>query len=533
MLRPETTTTKTVSDFKPLSYDTTSATVSINGNNLDPSPFISIAIEKRMVHDFVFGGFWRIRISGVVYSDTFGGTLPQILNKLNDIRDSSECVNLVIGCDGSDLINGYGRISSFNISEGDQPSWVNVVPYDIEIELFTNNGAFTVKKSAELMSIYNITDNMLIQDISESINLSYDQSSINGDNVDGLGIIASKAHIVLSFDITVSGANICNNLDLETTHGLIAAENIILYRIDSLRSGQWTRVGGDQTNADIQGYLLGSSSFLEISRVRVDPITGTISVSGSLTYRPTGCTYDNAFIDINVESSVNAERELERNVNVAGTITGLTNRPFTSIISNANFNNTDTNRVEIAESVFSAIKTSILSVALAHRDNAIIDPACAGSLNQCGESDARVCEDDLKIVSMGVTKNYSEGSLSFNAVVSNKKFCNLAGFLYYNTEITEDYGNQQIITHTIVGRGYPIMQNINCNTPQKRTITVTGQLATCGSGDFDTLKSCVDNSCQEYVPQEALGSWFLTQNQYTIGNNGSFRCIKEYTLSGC
>ena len=535
MLQPEETkvyTSTTKTDFKSLVAGDTSATISIDGNILTPSPFVTLSVQKQELHGYVLGGFIKLNISGVVYSESFGAGVPDIVSKLNILRDNNECVNIVIECDGTQLIDGYGKIVELNIDQGEQPTWNNVIPYTFGIELYSNFGNWTVKKSQELKSMYNITDDDMVKDINESITLNYANSATAGDFVPGWGNIATESHITLSFDITITGKFFCENIDLTYTDGLEVAEKIMLYRIDSLRGGNWTRPGGTQTYADIQSYI-GGSSYLETNNVRVDPINGSINVSGNIVYRPSGCSFPNAFIQLNVESQTAAENHLEKTITITGTVTGLTNRPFTGIMTNSEFHNADTDRVEAADGVYGSL--NFLSIALAHLDIEVDEP-CMGSLDLCAESSERVCSG-YAVISKTRTKNYHDGSVSFTAIVSNKKYCNLPGFMYYNTEIVEDYGHQQIVIHNVVGRGYPLIQHINCDTPQKRTVTVTGQLdqdKTCTSVDYDTLKSCVDDSCYNYIPDNIGGGiWYQTADTYSFAKNGSFRCIREFTYSDC
>lgn len=520
--------TKTTNEnlFTNLSSSDTAATVTIDGNTLRPAPFVSINVEKYYSGDIIIGGKWVVSLSGTVYGENFGDTISNVNSILSLISNTNECVPIIIECGGNKLINGYGKIVGGNIDQGDQSSWINVAPYSITIDVYINEDQAVVTPSDQLSS-YNIS-NALISSLNENFTLNYNEESSKGDLINGSNIHGTRAHVKLDFDINITGMPVCVGIS-SLKGGLEAAEQVIVARIQDLKRGIFPNsLGTPNLSGEISAYTSGST-FINLRNVNVNPINGTISVNGSAIYRPQNCSHPDSLIQVNVETQNNGEDPTIKTVTISGTIEGLSSDDFNNIIDHSSFPSAVSNRIGVAQSAWSEIHSAANDIALAHQD---VDAniACHSGLgNLCDTAVDKVC-DEFSINSSQRTHNYHDGTISFTIVCSNKRHCNLPGFIYYNVDVAEDYGHQQIVPHTIIGRGYPIIQNLNCTTARTKTVTVSGRLDSCGINDRDALQNCVETACTTYGEP----TWYVTQNTFNYSPTGSsFTCTKQYTLPSC
>ena len=72
-------------DISPITLDLSSggATVTIDGNTLIPSPFVSLQLEKYKVDTTIIGGLLRVTLSGTIVNSSFNDTTSEVINILN------------------------------------------------------------------------------------------------------------------------------------------------------------------------------------------------------------------------------------------------------------------------------------------------------------------------------------------------------------------------------------------------------------------------------------------------------------------
>ena len=113
--------------------------VSINGTSLSPIPFVSIRREEYKSGSFSIGGVFVVTLQGMIYGDSFDATVTA-LNNLTNLLDNHSTngffQNINIKCGDTFIIKeGVGTLISANFDEGPQRNWMNVIPYNIQLEI--------------------------------------------------------------------------------------------------------------------------------------------------------------------------------------------------------------------------------------------------------------------------------------------------------------------------------------------------------------------------------------------------------------
>lgn len=514
------------------------ALVEINGQQFIPSPFINISLEKYKMDNIIIGGVMKITLNGVVVDNNFTAVTAELLQILgSNLGANSNCVNVKINCGGT-FINGYGRIISVNISEGQQPTWVNLAPYSVEIELYENNASAVVLPDASVSGF----GGLCLSNFEESFTVNINEDTFNWGipdgpipSVNGVG----NRHVKLDFSISAAGVNGCSSGSL--IYGLGAAESVIQNRIGSLANGDLDALNSFQTtnlDSDIASYL--GPSYLELRSVTVNTMSNSISVSGSIIYRTAECSFPNVLTTLNVSESVNTDGT---DITISGTINGLYNMVYTNIIADLNGETGDCNfnQKMLAAEIFlnvlnqDAVLSGIATAAHGNR-SFILDNCTINGNNPCGSilpyTSPNLC--DFRILSTQIDKKYADGSIDFSFVLSNKNNCSIPGASKVDIEITHDRPHDNIVEILVPGRGNAgsIIQNLCCKSPYKMTISLNAVLntSTCSpsSETIDNIRACaiaILNDLKANTDPETT-CWFVTNDQETTGNN-SYRILQE------
>lgn len=508
------------------------ALVEVNGQQFIPSPFIDISLEKYQMDNTIIGGVMKITLNGVVVDNSFSGVTSELLQILgSNIGANSDCVNVKINCGGT-FINGYGRVVSVNMGEGQQPTWVNLAPYSVEIELYENNGSPVVTPSLSSFS------GLALSNFEESFTLNIDEDTFNWavpsgiiSSVDGVG----NRHVKINFSISAAGIAGCDSGSL--TYGLEAAETLIENRIDDLQSGN-VAIGTTNLNNDIAVYL--DHSYIDLRNVTVNTASNSISVEGSVIYRP-DCKFPNVFTTLNVSESVDTEGST---ITIAGTITGLYNMVYTNIIADLSGDATDcafNTKMNAAEAFLSVINDedvlSAIALANAGSRSYIIDNCnITGNNNPCGSIIPYASPDlcTFRLISSQIDRDFSNGSINFNFQLSNKNNCSIPGASKVDVEITRDFPHDNIVEILIPGRGNAgsIIQNLCCKSAEKMTISLNATLNTSNcnltGGNIDSVRQCATAILNEIKANGDVDTscWFVVNDQETTGNN-SYRLLQE------
>lgn len=531
------------------------ATVTVGTKTLVPSPFVNIDIQKFLTNDVVVGGVWKIQLNGTVVGASFNEVSGEIKSIL-DLGKSSDCVDVTIQCSDT-FISGKGKIVTVSANEGSQPSWVNRASYSIEIDLFTNDGSPTVPPSTG-NGLCDTMANLALQDISEQFTLNIDEDSFNlgtpnGSTVDPTGM--GNRHVKASFSVSARGIGSDCSTDGDIKFGLQAVEEYIICRLDKLKNMDLSGIENEPplTKAALDEYR--GASFMDFRSIEVDPFSSSMTVSGDIIYRPSGC-HENVFTSITVEESLDVEGS---EITISGSITGLVDVAYTDIIKAAaylddtscTFNDKMTN----AKEYFDLFKDpdNIKNIGLQHLSTpAYIQDPCAteegaDSIPCFSDSPSATPDScDLRITSSQVSYDYPAGQINFSYRLSTKPgSCAIPGVSNLNVDATHDIPHDSIVEIVVPGRGSKraLIQNLCCLTTERWTFNVDLTLSNKGckiapSKTVTELKNCAQEIVDKFItdsgidPNPKTNCWFVTDNQETIGRN-TYRFTIQYTRPSC
>lgn len=471
------------------------AEVSVDGIQLIPSPYVNITIEKNVVNDTIIGGIMKIQLNGFVKGYSFNEvaagcdkdgneiTNKTHLKKILELAKTSCCVHVIIKC-GCDFIDGYGRIISASIPEGNDPTWVTQGSYTLDIELYNNkntNDEYVGVVSAQNDCPQNSSSpdpsgspdpckkELMLKDINESFSISIDEDSYNWGVVDNDGTLdesvsnlleVGRRHAKVSFSISAkgvgggSGDSQCfpqNNSGEDGSEpnvlfGLAAAEKYIKCRINKLIKMDLSGISG-APNLEIVPTLnifAGGASYLDFRTLEVNPIDQSIGLTGDIIYRPSGCNED-VFTNISVEENVDNEGS---QITISGEIEGLASPTYDAtvaftdelpnIISASYLNDSQclyNDKMDRANAYFQQLdkEETFKSIAEAHCKKSIIVVKCINTEGQ--EEDILPClstspsptpsptsssKCNLQLISRQVSKDYAAGTINFTFVFTNK-----------------------------------------------------------------------------------------------------------------
>lgn len=593
------------------------AEVSIDGTQLIPSPFVNINVEKNIVNDTIIGGVWKVQLNGTVTGSSFNevtaGCNSQdqptnsgktYLKKILTLAKNSCCVHVIIKC-GCDFIDGYGRIISASINEGDDPTWVTRGSYSIEIELYNNkdeNGDYsTVVSSQNDQCPESSSDpnpspspnpcsvNLALKDLNESFSVSIDEDTYkwglvkNSGNYDTkLGV--GRRHIKVGFSISAKGLggggnnNNCINQTTgssgkKTYFGLAAAEKYIKCRIDKLKNMDLSGISGipdEEIAPAFTQYKNNSTSYLDFRSLEVNPIDQSISLTGDIIYRPadSGCHPD-VFTSINVEESLDNEGS---QITISGSIEGLASVSYNADINPNVVENLiacsgtgliqgsplcDYNdKMNAANKYFKDVidNTDLLKdIAMAHCENRpVLVVKCVNAQGEEGDvvpcvstspepSTSFMCTN-IQLISRQVSRDYSEGTINFTFVLTNKEqdCSTIEGVTNLNIDATHDLPRDNIVETVVPGRGQKgvLIQNLCCLSADRWSFDVDMTLSKSKKIPPLRLKHCAREALKKFIednkidPDPFKNCWFVTDHQETLGNK-SYKYSIQFTKPSC
>lgn len=557
------------------------AYVALNGVQLIPSPFVNLVVEKYKVGEKTIGGVLKLTLNGTIVASSFndivdggtGGTTIQSLLCLAQLK-GSVCVE--IKCD-STLVKGCGRIISVSVNEGNQPTWVQIAPYSIEIEVYENT--LLTDNRIVIPDIESDDDNVL-KNISESLSWNigeetFDWGFPSGTNplpvdIDGFG----NRHIKVNFNISVAGvagASGCNcgggegGAPSELVYGLAAAEDYLDKRLKDLR------IGGPDSLFDMNSYedpfdplseieptfkaYIGGDSYLNFRNIEINPVENSITVGGEIIYRPSGCKSPDVFTTLNIEHNITVDEET---LTISGNITGLVDNDFNKIIklddSLDNLNCKYNGKIDRAEKFLKLINDPEVIKNIAD-EYVGKNPYPKGHIEDDCEYSATpgVCEPtsatpppvetcSTRIISSQISRNISAGEINFTFNLSNAPNCDILGASKVNVDITHDRPHDNIVEIVIPGRGSrgPLIQNICCNSAEKYDISIDASLnkKTCNfdikKQTIEALRKCTEDQLDKLITEDGIdiSCWFKVNDVETISNT-SFKSNRSYVKPSC
>ena len=549
------------------------AVVTVNGNQLVPSPFVNLNLEKNISDDIIIGGLLRVQLNGMSVGggfDEVAATGVTSIKEILELSATSDCVNVVIQC-GQQFINGSGKIISASASEGSQPSWVNMAPYTIEIELYTNNitGKPYVEPENPEVSEDPDLKNLMLKNITENFSISIDEDSFDFGVVAGCNVNTAcgvgRRHVKVSFNISATGIkgglDECGEPEASVSpqykYGLDAAETYITKKIDKLKTMDLSTLKNKPNDlVSVFTEYTAGKSYLDFRSLEVDPRSGTINVNGDIIYRPPGCEED-VFTQITVDENLDIEGN---KITVSGTITGLVDIDYTKIIRAAKYLETPctfNEKITVANAYFNKIKNenTIKSIALAHQTKPVIIDSCSTDgeendpLASCFPSEPSTTPElcDFRLTSSKVSRAYAEGKIDFSFILSNKNdACSIPGVSNLEIEATHDIPRDNIVEILVPGRGDKgvLTQNLCVLSSEKWSFGVNLSLEKQGckltpKKTAAELRNCSKILLDQFIADLGEGEdavdvscWFVTDNQETIGRS-SYRYNIQYTKPSC
>jgi hypothetical protein len=567
------------------------AYVFIGNKQLIPSPFVNLVLEKYKVGDKTVGGVLKVTLNGMAIASSFSGVIDgekhgtgiKDILRLGQLKG---CVCVIIKCE-SELINGYGRIISVSANEGNQPTWVNMAPYTIELEVYDNaalEDSRPVIPDDEEEKEEDEDSDYVLKNISETLSWSINEDTFNWgapcvypEDIDGFG----NRHIKVNFNLSVTGVGssdssgecLCEQSEGGTepppssgTYGLAAAEKYLRKRLKDLR----TR--GSKSLFDMSSYsdppeleiipafekYTGGASYLDFRNIEIDPQQNTINLSGEITYRPSGCANPDVFTSLTVEHSVTTEGET---VTINGNIIGLVDYSFDRII-----HMTATGYDPLGCEFNEKINSAELFLQKINSPNILQDIASCYSKTEpfpkgyieddCEYSaGSGICEItptaatpppvelcEMRIINSQITRNFSAGEINFSFTLSNAPNCEIAGASRVDVNITHDRPHDSIVEFIIPGRGSrgPLIQNLCCNSSEKYDISIDASLnrKTCNfdikKETIEQLRRCAEKQLEKLVEEDGIDirCWFKVNDTENIGN-ATYKLNRSYVKPSC
>lgn len=561
----------------------------LDGITLVPTPFVNIVQEKYTNGNQVVGGVWKITLNGVIVKDNYDDVTAEV-RQLLEAFSESDCINIKITkCGGEakdppskpSFIWGEGRILSISFDQGNQPTWVNLAPYTIEIELYTNNqddSSAPVFFPVVVPSTGVVPKECLLSEYDESFSISVNEDAFNWDEVLGASPASSpdltsigNQHISVSFTITATGisGNGCTPSTGSPSnyyYGLDAAERAILNRIDDIRSldiPTLTESIDDPTNT---GYTIaetlpnvynGGIRLMEFRSININAVKQSIEVSGEFILRPSGCKHPNLFTTVSVGESVDGDG---RTVTISGDLKAVIDTSFDvdKLIKYNKFNcnitplsSTDsTKRMDVINNFLYDLSNNLtllqnIANHPKHRTRTYFADTCVyNDICVSGSPAPSPVFCDLRVTSSQFQRDYGQGTGSFSFVLTNTGNCGVIGARKVDVDITHEKPVDNIVEIIVPGRGDKgvLIQNICCKTSEKYSIRVNATLNSnlCGYNNtlFDSMsvefQKCICNLLSDLEQKGGVDArcWFLVENTESFGNT-SYSLSRQYVRPSC
>lgn len=473
---------------------TLASSVSVGGMNLRPAPFVSTSYEYNMSGDYVVGGFLIVTLDGTIVGEN-GSDLVNQMASLSSLQTSSNCVDLVIGCQGgSDFLSGAGRVRSVTINNGDQPF---ISSYTITLALETINGSPAVEPDQEFLNRHCLSKNdaQFILSYSESLSIDGEATAITSTDQ---GMNVSKSYIKGkgSISITCFGREVCG---LPSFNGIDQAITILNKRANNLMNFTLCTPGHP-----LSGYS-GWKKWLDTKSLEIND-SGTVTWSFDI-YLAQGGGTPFAWVDINTDDKLDHKTKKKKlNRTISGTIKGLSSATLNFLGNKSTVNERITN----AERALSVILPNVISGNWPGEQVELADPPCNPTTNPCVSQDPPTCYQRL---SSNINKSVVSGEITFSAEYGDINSCKPQGDALVDVSIEESLPVVRYVEFIVPNIGKSIIQYMG-DTPHKATVTVKGDLNGCDTTQIQTAIRCVDEQFDKST--EPYNGWLITDNKNTI-----------------
>lgn len=559
--------TKSSTEYHIMTEDTSvSGTMVILGSigALEPVPFVSISLEKYTAGDKTLGGVLNLSLEGVFYGQNFDDTASKLKSKIDDLSNQHSCMSgISIRCGDTTIISsGIGYIRNYSFPQGPQKNWMNIIPYNIDLVITHQGNQPVVKADSQLKLKYDIDNNTAIRSIRESLSWSLNENTLQMYNPDPNKYDTyvpayTNEHIVVQYSLDVQGFGVCGSgcHDTPVLNALDSAKHVADHRIHNLQ------------NLNTSSFSCMSSGLLpnnydttvrydHTRDISVNELEGSLTVNGQYIVRPTGTDKDTL---MTMESSADSSLDSgEKTVTLTGSIRGLVQNEYTA---DGEGNGNDyspkaseeviqdkATAMQAAESQMQNIMASgsgIIKEIAKHNQllkfNAAVGDNPGKTLANRSSTDPNTWQagdtgaNEFRLLGKSIKRNYANSTIDFTLSYSNKSRHKIANALWAEISIDHEMPSRRLVEHVIPGRGYPLMQDILCDTQDVFTINVTAQFE-----PNSNIKNIINAAREEILVlvyntavNLGIGGYIRTGDSENIANNGSYKRSIKLTSPTC
>ena len=549
--------TATTTEFHAMSETSSSGTVvSFLGLKLNPVPFVSMTLEKYTAGDQAIGGQLNVSLNGVFHGADFATTSAQFASKLEAFASAHKCLtDIKIHCGGAHIItSGIGYIKDYSFPEGPQKNWMNIIPYTINLVVsHTEPNKPVVHADPNIKTKYNIQSDTFVRSIKESVSYSLSENTMQTYHPDPQYYDTletnhpySNEHIVVKYSIDVAGYGVCCSGN-STNSALGSAKKVIDHRINNLQN-----ITNDSFNC-ATGILPSSYStnvrFNHTRDISINELDGSLSVNGEYIIRPTGV---NARVLMTVDADANSSLDSgEKTITLNGNIRGLIQNEYDSPYSPNDVQTTMTAK----KTAMNEAENELLKIlndgsgiirSIADKNNllnfttAIGDISRQGSkalFNSTSTTDPNTWQGgdagphEFRVLTKSFKRNYADNSIDFTLTYSNKSRHKIPNALWAEISIDHELPSRRLAEHVIPGRGYPLLQDVLCDTQDVFTINVTAQFEP--QKNIHSIIAAAQEHILLLIYKFARISCNRTGDSENIANNGSYKRSIKLTRPTC
>tara|TARA_R100000278_G_scaffold29947_1_gene27568 strand:+ start:6845 stop:8569 length:1725 start_codon:yes stop_codon:yes gene_type:complete len=539
--------------------------VSINGTSLSPIPFVSIRREEYKSGSFSIGGVFVVTLQGMIYGDSFDATVTA-LNNLTNLLDTHSTSgffqNINIKCGNTFIIkDGIGTLISANFDEGPQRNWMNVIPYNIQLEIHEHKKDGTlsvpvVPAHTTLATKYGLRTGQVstdkssgIRSLSENFDINLDDTMYYIEEVAGF----SNKHVVVGFSLRVTGTS--SMTSFHSTYGLAGLNKVLTKRLNAYAHDGFSSLLNDQnTSINLPATFDASNGKLRQLNYSFDELNNTAGIDGEIVFFANSNLASNALVTYDINHDTNIE-SADNSFTVQGSIKGFPDDDFVSVTTGQDngilnsFNDFQDQAMQNAENAlnnmfntqnrFSAtlinkvknkdFMNSLLGVGELDFNN--VPQLNHSQADADGNHNANSLDQVLnkyRLVSKTLSRNYNDHSIDFNIKYANNRF-KLANAYWADVNIDHERPANKLVEHVAPGRGYPIIQNVRCKNMESYNITITAQFEPRANPHSLENQANVKDLMDATATNLGCQTWVVVTDSETLGNNGSYRRTKKYT----
>lgn len=484
----------------------TSVTMTYGSYNFSPVPSYTYStnMERTVGTNICLSTPAQIQLEGLIFPTESQGFSPVTsgINELVELFKCTGCQDFVIQCDGSNIINGPARVTSFNVNpRTDGDLYVNTASYSVTLEMVSISGDEYLNQPSGISAI---SEEWSIDFLDERVGGTV--STQNVFNNDARNVSIQEA-FTITHNINVTAPYCCKTSNPDITGWQRA--------IDYVRNE--LAVSTPDTGA--YGLLAVPSNLGYFNHFRTfnkNIHDGSISISDTWTASESGALEE---FDVTLEDSID---NYLKTVTVNGTIQGLATIGYDTVA-------TGIPKIEQAFTYWKAVSGDIYSRA-------------ATIYNGNSSSDGGDMSLNINPLNFSIGYNNVGGSVTYNYQYNDRPYNCVASAKSEIININESNPNDVFSQITILGRSAgPLYQDINTVGERTREISIEsilppdtgclvgGLLSYAAPTGYDALVSGYELYLSGAYDQVFLNN----ENKTWSPKDGRFTFTKAWTVGGC